>query len=94
MAPIYRILTLELGPAGMLAAFSDDVYLHGPPYQGCPCYLGSSTPLHEGETPDWLGSQELGARTTYSHLCGFVATFHAAQMKRFFRTLSKAWRYV
>ena len=32
MAPISRVLIFELGPAGMLiVAFSDDVYLHGPP---------------------------------------------------------------
>ncbi len=31
MAPIYRNLRTKLGPAGMLVAFSDDCYLHGPP---------------------------------------------------------------
>jgi hypothetical protein len=31
MAPIYRALKTELGQEGMLVAFSDDVYLHGPP---------------------------------------------------------------
>ena len=31
MAPIYRTLKKELGPEGMMLAYSDDVYLHGPP---------------------------------------------------------------
>ena len=31
MAPIYLSLKNELGPKGMLLAYSDDVYLHGPP---------------------------------------------------------------
>jgi hypothetical protein len=31
MAPIYVVLKVELGPEWMLVAFSDDVYLHGPP---------------------------------------------------------------
>jgi hypothetical protein len=31
MAPIYKALKSELDPDGMLNAFSDDVYLHGPP---------------------------------------------------------------
>jgi len=31
MAPIYLSLDNELGPEGMLLAYSDDVYLHGPP---------------------------------------------------------------
>jgi len=31
MAPIYAALNAELCPEGMLATFSDDVYLHGPP---------------------------------------------------------------
>jgi hypothetical protein len=31
MAPIYVALKAELGPEGMLVAFSYDMYLHGPP---------------------------------------------------------------
>ena len=31
MAPIYKRLKDGLGPEGMLVAFSDAVYLHGPP---------------------------------------------------------------
>ena len=31
MAPIYRDMRAKLGPDGMLVAFSDDCYLHGPP---------------------------------------------------------------
>ena len=31
MAPIDKQLKEGLGPEGMLVAFSDDVYLHGPP---------------------------------------------------------------
>ena len=31
MAPICKALKSELGPDGMLVAYSDDVYLHGPP---------------------------------------------------------------
>ena len=31
MAPIYKQIKEGLGPEGMLVAFSDDVYLHGPP---------------------------------------------------------------
>jgi hypothetical protein len=31
MAPTYATLKAKLGPEGMLVAFSDDVYLYGPP---------------------------------------------------------------
>ena len=31
MMPIYRNLRTTLGPDGMLVAFSEDCYLHGPP---------------------------------------------------------------
>jgi hypothetical protein len=31
MAPVYTALKSELGPDGMLVAYSDDVYQHGPP---------------------------------------------------------------
>jgi len=31
MAPIYLALREKLGPEGMLVAYSDDYYLHGPP---------------------------------------------------------------
>jgi len=42
MAPIYRIPRFELGPDGMLVAYSDDVYLHGPPV--CDAVAITATP--------------------------------------------------
>ena len=44
MAPIYQALGEELGPEGMLVAYSDDCYLHGPPMK-VPSTVNAAPPI-------------------------------------------------
>jgi len=73
MAPIYMVLKYELGPNELLIAFSNDVYLHGPPVRAAAAItaapaLNKKFGLHFGWGPakSELLSPGSGRRDSYS----------------------------